>query len=181
MQASPSSNERKLESSPATVKPCVKCGSTERYKPRPGRKIGNCKACQKTKDKAWRKANPEKLRARNKAWQQANPEKKRAQIKAWRKANPEKYKAAIKAWRKANPEKTQACTNVYRKNNPEKRAAHLIVRNAVQRGDLPRVSTCDCVDCGVQAAEYHHEDYSKPLEVEPLCKKCHIKRHNPDN
>jgi hypothetical protein len=115
-------------------KPCRKCGSTERYKPGPGRKLGTCKACHKVRTNVWR---------------QANPEKKRASIK------------------------------VYEQNNPEKYAAHNAVYCAVRRGDLPRVSTCDCVDCGVPAVNYHHEDYNKPLKVEPLCKKCHAKRHHP--
>ena len=163
------------------TKPCRKCGSTERYKPPPGKKLGQCKACHKADAKARRKANPEKYRALSKAWRKANPEKQRALCKAWRKANPEKKRALVKAWQQANPEKNRAHVKTYKQNNPEKCVAHDMVRSAVRRGDLPRVSTCDCVDCGVQAADYHHEDYSKPLEVEPLCKKCHKKRHNPDN
>ena len=87
------------------TKPCVKCGSTERYKPKPGKKIGDCKACQKARNKAWHKANSEKNRARNKDWKQANPEKCRAHSKTWRKANPEKNRAIYKAWLQANPEK----------------------------------------------------------------------------
>ena len=148
------------------TKPCVKCGSTDRYKPRPGKKTGACKACQKVINKTWHKANPEKHRARTKAWRKANPEREEANIKAWRKNNLEKRRAYVKT---------------YEKNNPEKCAAHDMIGSAVRRGDLPRISTCDCVDCGIQATEYHHEDYSKPLDVEPLCRMCHIKRHNPDN
>ena len=133
------------------TKPCIKCGSTERYKPRPGKKTGACKACQKVINKTWYKVNPKKHRARTKAWRKNNPEKVRAFVKA------------------------------YEQNNAEKCVAHDMVASAVRRGDLPRVSTCDCVDCGIQAADYHHEDYSKPLDVEPLCRLCHVKRHNPDN
>ena len=133
------------------TKPCVKCGSTERYKPSPGKKIGACKACKKTRDKIWNKANPKKCQS------------------------------YVKAWKKTHPEKNRAYAKIHRTTNPEKVAARLAVRKAIRCTDLPRVSTCDCVDCGIQAAEYHHEDYSKPLEVEPLCKLCHVKRHNPDN
>ena len=45
------------------------------------------------------------------------------------------------------------------------------------RGKLLSPTDCICFDCGVQATEYHHEDYSKPLDVIPLCSFCHIKRH----
>ncbi len=128
MQASPSSNARKLESSPATAKPCRKCGSTDRSKPRDKNPLGDCKACAK-------------------AYREANPRKRLAVSKTWRKTHPEKY------------------------------AAHNAVRVAVRRGDLPKVSTVSCVDCGIQASEYHHEDYTKPLDVEALCVSCHNKRH----
>ncbi len=30
-----------------------------------------------------------------------------------------------------------------------------------------------CSDCGETKVEAHHEDYSKPLDVEWLCKKHH--------
>lgn len=115
-------------------KPCVKCGSTDRYKPGPGHKLGNCKACQKANANVWRKANPKKIKSKDKA---------------------------------------------YRENNRKKRTAHEAIAYLVRTGKLPKVLTCTCVDCGIPAAEYHHEDYSKPLEVVALCKKCHAKRHHP--
>ena len=148
------------------TKPCIKCGSTDRQKPGPGRKFGNCKVCAKARDKKWYQANLKETKARNKTWRQNNSDR---------------YRARNEAWAKKNPDKRQAIIKTYREANPEKFAAHKAVEKAVRRGDLPRVSTCDCRDCGIQATEYHHEDYSKPLDVEPLCKKCHTKRHNPDN
>jgi len=63
-------------------------------------------------------------------------------------------------------------------NHPEKHAAHKIVYIAVRRGDLPKVSTMPCLDCGKSAAHYHHADYSAPLSVEPLCIRCHTARHS---
>ena len=130
-------------------KPCRKCGSTERYKPRPGRKLGQCKTCTKTRDKARYQFTFEKQRAYSKSWGKANAKRKQANNEACRKANPEKASARKK------------------------------VQNAARLGQLPRVSTCTCVDCGIPATEYHHEDYSKPLEVVALCKECHVKRHHP--
>lgn len=42
---------------------------------------------------------------------------------------------------------------------------------------VPKAKDMTCVDCGSQAIDRHHEDYSKPLEVVFLCKRCHCKRH----
>ena len=64
-----------------------------------------------------------------------------------------------------------------RKASPLKVKARKSTYNAIQRGVLPQVSTCICIDCSAQAQEYHHEDYRKPLDVIPLCRKCHIQRH----
>ena len=34
-----------------------------------------------------------------------------------------------------------------------------------------------CKSCG-DAAEMHHENYNKPLEIKWLCRECHLKVHN---
>ena len=70
--------------------------------------------------KAWREANPEKAAAASRAWRLANPEKAAALQKAWRKANPEKVAASVKAWREANPEKVAAMQKAWREANPDK-------------------------------------------------------------
>jgi hypothetical protein len=52
------------------------------------------------------------------------------------------------------------------------RAASAKVGWAVRRGVLIRPARCQ--DCGRRCfPDAHHEDYSKPLEVEWLCRKCH--------
>ena len=61
----------------------------------------------------------------------------------------------------------------------ERELAHSIVREALKRGRLVRPSTC--AECGREAKlDGHHADYSKPLDVTWLCRKCHLKRHSPD-
>lgn len=47
---------------------------------------------------------------------------------------------------------------------------------AVSGGHLFKPKECACGKSPVQA---HHTDYSKPLEVEWLCKDCHRSRHIP--
>lgn len=81
-----------------------------------------------------------------------------------RRAKTEKGKAAIaaaaKKWRAANPEKYKAQTTL---------------NNAVRAG---RVTRQPCRICGDHKSHAHHEDYSKPLEVDWLCAKHHQRHHH---
>jgi len=55
--------------------------------------------------------------------------------------------------------------------------AHGKVRYAIKRGVLPPITDgVLCVDCGNQATEYDHRDYNKPLDVEPTCRRCNMRR-----
>ena len=60
-------------------------------------------------------------------------------------------------------------------NSPQK-GAGVIVMMAVQSGILPKQDTQSCVDCGAVAEHYDHRDYMKPLDVDPVCRKCNFKR-----
>lgn len=51
-----------------------------------------------------------------------------------------------------------------------------VVHSAVRRGELPNPRTLRCADCGAPATDYDHRDYSKPLEVEAVCRSCNRKR-----
>lgn len=52
------------------------------------------------------------------------------------------------------------------------------VNAAVRGGLLPRLAgnNIRCVDCRKPAAVYDHRDYSKPLDVQPVCHRCNQKR-----
>ena len=54
--------------------------------------------------------------------------------------------------------------------------ASSLVALAVKRGVLQNPETLICVDCGHQAGTYDHRFYSRPLEVEPVCRSCNKKR-----
>lgn len=58
----------------------------------------------------------------------------------------------------------------YRKINKDK-------VNARNRAKFFSLDDKKCEDCGNKAVDRHHEDYSKPLEIKFLCKKCHKKIH----
>lgn len=56
-----------------------------------------------------------------------------------------------------------------------KRKARSAVTAAIASGRLVRQP---CAECGLRKSEAHHTDYSKPLDVEWLCRKHHAKRHS---
>ncbi len=53
-----------------------------------------------------------------------------------------------------------------------KTAVYLAVRNK----RLPRPEELKCFDCEKQAQVYDHRNYSKPLEVVPVCRSCNALR-----
>lgn len=57
-----------------------------------------------------------------------------------------------------------------------KSSAYLIVSKAIQAGELPNPRSLQCTDCDAPASEYDHRDYSKPLEVDPTCRRCNARR-----
>lgn len=59
-----------------------------------------------------------------------------------------------------------------RQSAPDVRRAHSAVAKAVRCGELDHPKTLECVDCGAQARDYDHRDYSRPLDVVPVCRSC---------
>lgn len=71
-----------------------------------------------------------------------------------------------------------------RRSSPEKDAARHAVARALLNGELVRPETCE--RCGQDPGraiggramiEGHHVDYSRPLDVEWLCARCHADEH----
>lgn len=56
-------------------------------------------------------------------------------------------------------------------------AAHRVVAHAKKHGRLSRLDgSVICVDCGGTAVCYDHRDYAAPLNVDPVCRKCNVRR-----
>lgn len=78
-----------------------------------------------------------------------------------------------------------ACHREYMKANrpkhselsPEarKKANCRAYANVYKRRGLLKQEPCKC---GSKKSQMHHEDYDKPLEVEWMCRKCHLEEHN---
>lgn len=51
------------------------------------------------------------------------------------------------------------------------------IRKAVKSGVIQKLDgSVQCVDCGNPARHYDHRDYTKPLDVSPVCRSCNFKR-----
>lgn len=62
--------------------------------------------------------------------------------------------------------------------NPLKKKAHYVVRNAVRRGELVRGECERSCEGGCRGpVQFHHDDYSKPMDVMRLCVAHHAQRH----
>lgn len=57
--------------------------------------------------------------------------------------------------------------------------ARRVVNHQVAKGEIPRIGTRNCVDCGAQAQQYDHYKGYLPenwLDIEPVCFPCSNKR-----
>jgi hypothetical protein len=67
----------------------------------------------------------------------------------------------------------------YEKNHPDRRAAYTAIGSALRSGKL--IKPPECEHCGKTTSKLDgsHDDYSKPLEVEWLCRPCHMQKDLP--
>lgn len=76
-----------------------------------------------------------------------------------------------------NREKIIEKRRIYHLLNKEKTSARAKIMHAVYSGKIVRPPICS--NCNIECLpDAHHEDYSKPLEVIWLCRKCHQIKHN---
>lgn len=71
----------------------------------------------------------------------------------------------MREWRK-----THRLTGEARRKMNARSYANVYLR----RGKIERKP---CSECKSPKAQMHHEDYSKPLDVEWLCRRCHLAHH----
>lgn len=80
---------------------------------------GTCKECYKAKVRAYRAANPDKLKAQRAKRYWANPEIHREASTKWRLANPDKVKEMNASWYKANSEASNEQSRQWHIDHPE--------------------------------------------------------------
>lgn len=149
------------------MKTCIRCKfkkQDEEFYKHPkmadGR-LGKCKECCKSQSKA-------RIRRKRKDPEWVKLERVRC-----------REKAALS--RRLGPSKQppNSVKHDWRRRNKLKSNAHRIAALAVKSGILKPKKRCE--DCNKRRKlSKHHEDHSKPLQVEWLCSKCHGKRHRID-
>ncbi len=148
------------------VKICTRCGlekSMSEFRKNRMNKDGLqrwCKICMKTYQAAYWQAHKEELDDCRKSYRADHKEEM---------AN---YQRAY-----LQTESGRTTHKRYRQNHSEKIKAHQAVHIVTRNGSLKRSVFCET--CGLPTKTHgHHADYTKPLEVEWLCRKCHVKVHN---
>ena len=131
----------------------------------------HCNTCKKDKDKSEfgnRAASLDGLSPKCKQCQSAYD---KARLR-----DPKRMAARLAYQRspKGKESHNKACAK-WAEKNVIKRSAHILVGNAVRKGDLSKMS---CEICGCDKSNAHHDDYSKPLEVRWLCDLHHKDWHN---
>lgn len=120
-----------------------------------------CRPCYRARARAYYAANREHIRS-----------VRRARISAKRDLIIEQNNAASARWIKNNPDKARKNCLDYQKRNPDKVACWRAYAKALKQGLLIRPAACS--RCAKPCKpDGHHHDYSKPLAVEWLCRRCH--------
>ena len=90
----------------------------------------------------------------------------------WMKVRPE----YLKKWHEARPGYATELSRKWRAKNPEKYRCHGAVSVGIKDGSI--VKPLRCERCGeVKLLDAHHHDYSKPYDIEWLCRGCHHAVH----
>ena len=92
--------------------------------------------------------------------------------------NDSRVKERHKSYKKTEAGKaaTQKSRKKWLAENPEKRAAHVLLGSYVSTGRIDKPDVCSVCGAGGRI-DGHHHDYSKPLDVQWLCRGCHVQLH----
>jgi hypothetical protein len=170
------------------MKTCIKCSQSKgldlfpRYRNRKKEwaYTNVCKVCTKLhyKDKHYEDHRDDYLE-RSRKQKESNHDEYLEYLRNYYHENKEELREKNREYRNQNREASNERSRVYRNTEAGsmKEKARKKVQKAIQKGTLVRPSVCD--DCGQELfVEAHHENYSKPLDVQWLCKECHWKRHS---
>lgn len=139
------------------VRLCARCAVPLEVERRRGRPRQFCSRCSIAKERARALAKQRIL----------TPEQKAAQWKLDREryhSDPEYRARRIRDVRRAQAAR------------PLAHKARQLIGQLVKSGKLQPATSFSCTDCASPATDYDHRDYTKPIEVVPVCHRCNILR-----
>lgn len=164
-------------------KPCVACGSTDRYAD------GTCGPCRRKRSAKYAAANPEKIRERSakyratgkpnerqRIWRAANPDIERAYRAKYYYENKEKVRQRGARYWAENLEKARARLARYRAANKDKSSIYRQNRRANKANNggtlspglaqrLHKLQRGKCACCGQPLKNDYHLDHILPLAL----------------
>lgn len=137
------------------MKPCIKCGSTERYSRE------QCAPCSRANAAKWRSENPEKAKAKDARDYAKNAEKVKARTAKW---YAEHHEIALERARKSHA----AHPELRRLHENNRRARKLAIGGRLSKGLAEKLfklqrGKCAC-GCGKPLDKYHL-DHRMPLSL----------------
>ena len=132
-----------------------------------------CRKCEGIRHAQWQKDNPEARKVISKKYS-SSARGLEAQAR-YRERHRDKLRVRWREWYHAHKDRELARQRVRRTTDKEKHYAREQVAYALKTGKLVKGP---CEICGTtKQVEGHHEDYSKPLDVNWLCMPDHKKWH----
>ena len=180
-----------------SLKTCTKCGEEKPFedfhkdRSKPSGRTYECKKChkkrtmnnyrinaeeKKAQQRAYYRSNTEKIKAQQRVYNQSHVDKIRARQRVYRQAHLEEGNAYKREWRRKNPERSCEISKASQRRYPEKHKAREALHWATRSGRVTKPNTCS--QCGTTGRiEGHHEDYTKPFDVQWLCSRCNANVH----
>lgn len=163
------------------MRTCPKCKLTKdesefnRDKSKKGGLSIYCKQCRRLQRKLYVEANHEQVVERQRQYNARHKEERKQYYENTRSARI----AYGREYRKKNMPVILERLREYGEKYPERILAAKAVREAIKQKAIKPARKQKCADCGKKAQHLHHESYEPDqwINVVPLCRSCHKKRH----
>ena len=137
-----------------------------------------CKPCDKARNRRWQAENAVRYKEYQHDHYLNNKEHYVKKAAVWSKVNPGRHRELQRKYEKsekglATHRRAEAA---HRRRHPLRVKARSAVGGAIATGKMQRPAECDCCRSGGKI-EAHHYDYGKPLDVQWLCRPCHLSIH----
>lgn len=163
-------------------------------------KRDNDREGEQAKNRAWRRANSERINELNRLRNQPRRAEVNAQMKMWRDAHPDEVRIYRAGYRLKNLEKHRAISRAASKANPERNRAARARRRARMLSASGNHNTADiqnlyqkqkrrCMECLKSLTKSYHVDHIVPLakggsnnreNLQLLCKSCNSAKNATD-